>query len=70
MVLANTGKNARAYLKTKRAGDMAQVVECLPSKHKALSSKHSTTKNKINTTNSSQSKASIKNKTPTPYFVI
>jgi hypothetical protein len=30
----------------KRAGGMAQVVECLPSKHKALSSNPSTTNTK------------------------
>jgi ornithine carbamoyltransferase len=29
--------------KMKKAGDMAQVVECLPSKHEALSSNPSTT---------------------------
>jgi hypothetical protein len=36
---------ARPYLQNKqrkRAGDMVQAVECLPSKRKALSSNHST----------------------------
>jgi signal recognition particle GTPase len=32
--------------KVKRAGDMAQVVECLPSKHKTLSSNPLTIKKK------------------------
>jgi signal recognition particle GTPase len=31
-------------IKAKRAGGMAQVVECLPCKHKALSSNSNTTK--------------------------
>jgi hypothetical protein len=34
-------------IKTKSAGDMAQVVECLPSKCKALNSNTSTAKKKI-----------------------
>jgi hypothetical protein len=33
--------------KAKRAGGVAQVVECLPSKFKALSSKPSTEKKKL-----------------------
>jgi hypothetical protein len=32
--------------KKEKAGGMAQAVECLPSKHKALISNTSTTKNK------------------------
>jgi hypothetical protein len=43
-------QKARPYLKNnqskKRAGSMAQTVECLPSKHEALSSNSSTTKKK------------------------
>jgi hypothetical protein len=43
------GKKARSYLKNnqrKRAGSMVQVVECLHSKYKALSSNPSTTPKK------------------------
>jgi hypothetical protein len=37
--------NARPYLKNrKRAEDVAQVAQWLPTKHKALSSNHSITK--------------------------
>jgi hypothetical protein len=39
--LSNPGQKGRPYLKNTqsiRAGDMAQVVECLPKKHEALSS--------------------------------
>jgi hypothetical protein len=44
------GINVRPYLidnpKAKRAGGMAQVVECLPSKHKTLNFNSNTTKKK------------------------
>jgi hypothetical protein len=44
----NWAKLVRSYLKnkniSKRAGGMAQVVECLPSIHKALGSIHSNVK--------------------------
>jgi hypothetical protein len=41
-------KNARLYLinKAKKAGRVAQMVECLPSKHEALSSNSTTEKKK------------------------
>jgi hypothetical protein len=50
LILAGVGKNARPYLKNnqrKKGFDVVQVVECLPSKHKALSSNPSTTKKRI-----------------------
>jgi hypothetical protein len=40
VIQASLGKNMRLYLKinkAKRAGGVVQVVECLPSKHEALS---------------------------------
>jgi hypothetical protein len=40
------GKKKKTKTKSKRAGDFTQVVEHLPSKHKALSSSPSTTKEK------------------------
>jgi hypothetical protein len=49
VVQTGLGKNMRAIskiTKVKRAGSMAQVVKCLPSKCKALSSTGSTTKKK------------------------
>jgi hypothetical protein len=49
MVHASPGIKVRLYLKNnykKRAGSMTQVIEHLPSKHKALSSNPSTEKNK------------------------
>jgi hypothetical protein len=47
--LAQPGQKLRSYLKTNREqkdGDVAQAVECLHSKHKALSSNPSTTTKK------------------------
>jgi hypothetical protein len=45
------GKNTRDYLKNnliaKTAGDVAQVVECLPGEHGAMSSKCSAAKTNL-----------------------